>query len=207
MLRVIRWVAIGLIAVLAIVVAVVQLGIGSRLPDGGLKSELGLPGQIAVGGPFSLTDTAGRPVTDVDFRGRWLLVMFGYSTCPDVCPTELQAVAAAMEQLGAQAAAVVPVFITIDPERDTPRVLGSYVKLFDDRLVGLTGTQAQVAAAARAYRVYYAKVPAKAGQDYLMDHSSFLYLMGPDGKLRLLIKPDSNGADIAASIKSRMSTS
>lgn len=204
MLRFIRWFAVGLILVLLVATGAVWLGGGNaRLADAGI----GIPGNVTVGGPFTLVDTTGKTVTDNDFRGRWMLVYFGYTFCPDVCPTELQAVAAGMDALGPLAAKVVPIFITVDPERDTQAAMADYVKLFDDRLVGLTGTAAQVAAAARSYRVYYAKSASKDASAYLMDHSSFLYLMGPDGSLRMLIKPGTSGADIAATIRTRMSTS
>lgn len=202
MLRVIRWLAVGSIVILAGVWA----GIWWR-GQSGLNPIAGItvPGSVTVGGPFSLVDPSGKTVTDADFRGRWMLVYFGYTFCPDVCPTELQAVSASLDRLGSQATNVVPIFITVDPERDTPAVMGGYVKLFDDRLVGLTGSQAQVTAALRAYRVYAAKSESKTTSSYLMDHSSFLYLMGPDGKLRTLFKPGTSSDEIAASIQAKMS--
>jgi protein SCO1/2 len=136
-----------------------------------------------------------------------MLVYFGYTFCPDVCPTELQAVAASLDKLGSQATKVAPIFITVDPERDTPSAMGEYVHLFDDRLVGLTGSPAQIATALRAYRVYAVKSESKTTSSYLMDHSSFLYLMGPDGKLRSLFKPGTSSDEIAASIQAKMSES
>ncbi len=205
MLRFIRWSAIGLIAVLAVVWGVLWLGGDSpRLAN---NSGVSVPGAVEVGGPFTLVGADGAPVTDASFRGRWMLVYFGYTFCPDVCPTELQAVAAGLDQLGPLASKVAPLFITIDPERDTPVAIGQYVKLFDDKLIGLTGTPAQIAAVARAYRVYYAKSAGKDSSSYLMDHSSFLYLMGPDGKLQMLLKPGMSGTEIAAALRTRMSTS
>lgn len=204
MLRVIRWSAIALIGVLACVWgAFWWQGHGTGLP----QSALGVAGQVSVGGPFTLVDTTGKTVSDESFRGRWMLIYFGYTFCPDVCPTELQAVAASLDQLGPLADKVAPIFITIDPERDTQAAMAQYVKLFDDRLIGLTGTAAQIAAAAKAYRVYYARAESKTAGTYLMDHSSFLYLMGPDGTLRQLIKPGTSAPEIAATIKTMMSTS
>lgn len=201
MLRIIRWSAIGLVAILAGVWAGVWYrGQGPDIA----ATTLGLPGSVEIGGPFSLVDSTGQSVTDANFRGRWMLVYFGYTFCPDVCPTELQAMAASLEALGPLSAQVAPVFITVDPERDTPKAMGEYVKLFDDRLVGLSGTQAQVSVATKAYRVYAVKSESKASSTYLMDHSSFVYLMGPDGKLRMLFKPGTSGADIAAGIKAKM---
>ncbi len=138
----------------------------------------------AVGGPFALVDHQGRAVTDADFRGRFMLVYFGFTYCPDVCPTSLTVIAQALDRLGADADKVVPVFVTVDPERDTPEQLKEYVRHFHPRLVGLTGTPEQVAAAAKAYRVYYAKARVQGAppDEYSMDHTSIAYLMGRDGK-------------------------
>ena len=138
-------------------------------------------GVALVGGPFSLTDHTGKRVTEKDFLGKYPLIFFGYTYCPDICPTELQVMSAALDQMGTRGEAIQPVFITIDPERDTPEVLKAYVENFHPRLVGLTGTAEEIAAVAKAYRAYYSKASGAAG-DYLMDHSSILYLMGPDGK-------------------------
>lgn len=138
----------------------------------------------AVGGPFALVDAQGRAVTDADFRGRLMLVFFGFTYCPDVCPTALTSIAQALDRLGPDADKVVPVFITVDPERDTPEQLKEYVRHFHPRLIGLTGTPGQIAAAAKAYRVYYAKARPQGmpPDDYTMDHTSITYLMGRDGK-------------------------
>lgn len=205
MLRILRYAAFALIAALLVFWGVLWFRGDSR--HLAQSTGLSLPGGVAVGGPFALTDTLGKTVTDQDFRGRWMLVYFGYTFCPDVCPTELQTVADALKQLGPQAEKVAPLFITVDPERDTVAVLAGYVKLFDDRLLGLTGTPEQIAAITRAYRVYYAKANAKDSNAYLMDHSSFLYLMGPDGKLQALFKPDTSGKDIAEAIRQRIAAS
>ncbi len=135
---------------------------------------------IAIGGPFSLETSDGRTVTDQTYRDKWQLIYFGYTLCPDACPTALNDIVSAMQELGPLAAQVQPIFITIDPERDTPKVMGEYVKAFDDRIVGLTGSPKQIAAAARAFRVYYAKAADKDAPDgYLMDHSSVIYVMHP----------------------------
>ena len=202
MLRRFRWFAYGLVAV-----ALLAWG-GYWLGEGGLQRTVSsVPGAVSVGGPFSLTDTTGKPVTDATYRGRWMLVYFGYTFCPDVCPTELQTVSAALDKLGPDASKIVPLFITIDPERDTVATLADYVKLFDDRLIGLTGTDAQIAAAARAYRVYYARATPKDSTNYLMDHSSFLYLMGPDGQFRTLFRPGTTAAELADALRTRMQAS
>ena len=138
-------------------------------------------GVALVGGPFSLVDHTGKRVSEQDFRGRFMLVFFGYTYCPDVCPTELQVMTAALDQLGPDADKIQPVFISIDPERDTPEVLASYVENFGPRLVGLTGTAEEIASVAKVYRVFYSKAGKTGSDEYLMDHSSILYLMGPDG--------------------------
>lgn len=139
-------------------------------------------GIALVGGPFSLTDQNGKRVTEKDFLGKYMLVFFGYTYCPDICPTELQVMTAALNSMGPGAEKITPVFVTIDPERDTAAVLKSYVENFGPRLVGLTGTPAEIAAIAMAYRVYYAKAGTAGSVDYLMDHSSIIYLMAPDGR-------------------------
>ena len=141
-------------------------------------------GQADVGGPFKLIDQTGKTVTDADYRGRYMLIYFGYSFCPDVCPTTLAVMAQALEKLGDKR--VVPLFITIDPERDTPKVLADYMKAFGPNFVGLTGSMAQVQDAEKKYRVYAVKKaidPNNPRRGYGMDHSSVLYLMGPDGKM------------------------
>jgi cytochrome oxidase Cu insertion factor (SCO1/SenC/PrrC family) len=166
-----------------------------------------LPGGITLGGPFSLTDSQNHEVTDATYRGRWMLVYFGYTFCPDVCPTELQTIVGALDNLGPAAASVTPIFITIDPERDTPAALADYTKLFDERIIGLTGSSAQIAAATRAYRVYYAKSAPKDAATYLMDHSSFIYLMGPDGKFRALYRQGMSPQELADGIRARMAAS
>jgi protein SCO1/2 len=155
----------------------------------------------SVGGPFALQDGNGRTVTDRDLRGRWLLVYFGYTSCPDACPTTLTEVATAMDKLGEHADQVQPVFISVDPQRDTPQVVKDYVAAFTPKLLGLTGTPEQVAQVAREYRVYYAIHRSGGGPgDYSVDHSSLLYLMGPDGRFVAPIRADESGEAIAADI-------
>jgi cytochrome oxidase Cu insertion factor (SCO1/SenC/PrrC family) len=164
-----------------------------------------VPGQIrvgpdvAIGGPFTLTDQDGRRVTDADFRGRFMLIYFGYTYCPDVCPTELNTMSLALDQLGIRVR-IVPVFITIDPERDTPEALKSYLASFGADFVGLTGSADEIAQVAKAYRVYYKKGEGS-GTDYLMDHTSLIYLVGPDGKLKALFRTGTSPEDLAQGIK------
>jgi protein SCO1/2 len=134
-----------------------------------------------IGGPFALTDHTGKLRTDEDFRGKLLLIYFGYSYCPDVCPTDLQQIGLALDGLGAGAEAVQPLFITLDPERDTIAHLANYVPMFHPRLIGLTGSAEQIRRVALAYKVYYAKYPPDS-PDYVIDHSSFVYLIDEGGK-------------------------
>ena len=133
-----------------------------------------------VGGPFALIDHNGAPRSDAAFRGKLMLVYFGFTFCPDVCPTDLQAIGVAMQQLGKSAESVQPLFVTLDPERDTPQRLAGYVTFFHPRLIGLTGDARAIAQAARAYKVYYAKVENSSG--YTVDHSGYVYLMDRAGK-------------------------
>jgi protein SCO1/2 len=204
MLRLIRWTAFAVMAVLMIASGVIWL----RGDMAGVSQAVaGLPGGIEVGGPFTLADAQGKTVTDAAFRGRWMLVYFGYSFCPDICPTELQTMVSSLDPLGTLSEKVSPVFITVDPERDTGQALADYTRLFDARLVGLTGTADQIAKVAREYRVYYAKVTPKDSSSYVMDHSSFIYLMGPDGKLAALFKQGTTGQDIADALRKRITAS
>ncbi|MGH6735597.1 MAG: SCO family protein [Methyloceanibacter sp.] len=142
-------------------------------------------GKALVGGPFALIGKDGKTVTDQDFRGRHMLVFFGFTHCPDICPAELQVMAAALDGLGDDAKKVVPIFISLDPERDTPDVVTAYVENFGPNFVGLTGSPEAVAQAAKAYRVTYSKFEHKDKQGdyaYSIDHSALAYLMGPDGE-------------------------
>ena len=138
-----------------------------------------------IGGSFELTDSSGTTLTDGDLRGRYMLIYFGYTYCPDICPTKLSEMTLALDMLDAQAPAradrVTPVFITVDPARDAGPELAGYIAHFHPRFIALTGSDEQVAAAAQAYNVYYRQVPIDDGADYLMDHSSYIFLMGPEG--------------------------
>lgn len=139
-------------------------------------------GTALIGGPFTMINQKGETVTEQNFKGHYTIYFFGFTFCPDVCPTELQVLSAALKELGANADKITPVFVSVDPERDTPKIIGEYVSSFDPRLVGLTGSPEQVAAMAKAFHIFYQKVPnPKDPKDYEMDHSSIIYLMGPDG--------------------------
>jgi len=158
---------------------------------------------VAIGGPFTLEASDGSTVTDATYRNKWQLIYFGYTLCPDACPTALNEIAGALDKLGPLAAQVQPIFITIDPARDTPKIMGEYVKAFDPRIRGLTGTPAQIAAVAREFRVYYAKVEDKDAPDgYLMDHSSIIYVMRPgDGRFVATFTHESTADQMAARLK------
>jgi protein SCO1 len=188
------------LALAGILVALLLLGTGGFL---WLNDNSGGP---SIGGPFALTDGNGKTVTDRDFRGKYLLVYFGYTFCPDVCPTTLNEVAEAMDRLGPKADRVQPLFISVDPQRDTPAVIKQYVGSFTPRLIGLTGTPDEIAKVAKEYRVYYAVHRTGGGpNDYTVDHSSILYLMGPNGKFLAPIRADEPGQRIAADISKLIS--
>jgi protein SCO1/2 len=189
------------LAIVGVLVALVLLVGGAAM----LLTGHGRDGPT-VGGPFTLVNGDGKTVTDRDFRGKFVLVYFGYTFCPDVCPTTLNEVADAMDKLGPAAARVQPVFITVDPRRDTPPVVKQYTAAFTPKLVGLTGTQEQIAQVAKEYRVYYAEHRTGPGpNDYSMDHSSVLYLMGPDGTFIEPIRADGTAADIATALQKAVS--
>jgi cytochrome oxidase Cu insertion factor (SCO1/SenC/PrrC family) len=136
-----------------------------------------------VGGPFALTDHSGRRVTNEDFRGRYMLIYFGYSYCPDICPADLLVMGHAVDMLGEDGEKVQPIFITVDPARDTVASLADYVPNFHPRLLGLTGSEAEIASAARAYKAYYRLGDEKEGpDDYPVEHTDYIYLMGPNGE-------------------------
>jgi protein SCO1 len=158
-------------------------------------------GKALVGGPFALTDNNGRRVTEKDFQGRHMLVFFGFTACPDICPASLQLISAVLDNLGPKADRIAPIFISVDPERDTPEKLAEYVKNFNPRFIGLTGTPEEIASVAKAYRVYYKKVPnTEVPGDYSMDHTSIMYLMGPDGEYVTHFTPTTSVDDMTAKL-------
>ena len=154
------------------------------LTRGAAGPRVATTGTALIGGPFTLIGHDGKPVTDQAFRGKYMLVFFGFTHCPDICPAELQVMSAALDELGPKANDVIPIFITLDPERDTPQAVTDYVRNFGQRFVGLTGSPEQVAAAAKAYRVTYSKFQEEGAKpdDYTIDHVALVYLMGKDGE-------------------------
>lgn len=180
-------------------VAAIAIGVGARVLLTPEESNDGR-GVVAIGGPFRLIDQTGQVRTDADFKGRFMLVYFGYTYCPDVCPTAANVMTLALDQLGDAGRDVIPILVTIDPERDTVETLAAYVKNFHPRFVGLTGDAEAVRAAARGYRVYYAK--AGEGDNYLLDHTSIIYLMGRDGRYLAHFSHTVDPTTMAARIKS-----
>jgi protein SCO1/2 len=158
----------------------------------------------AIGGDFALTNSKGATVRWGDFAGKYRIVYFGYTFCPDVCPTDMSRVAQGLKQLKASdpalASKIIPIFITIDPERDTPAIVGEFAAAFSPDVVGLTGTSEQIAAAAKAFKVFYAKGEAVEGGGYLMDHSNIVYLFGPDGAPLATLPTDQGAEAVAAEI-------
>jgi len=158
----------------------------------------------SMGGPFTLTDQEGRRVSDRDFAGKYRIVYFGFTFCPDVCPVDMQAIGAGLRRFEAsdpaRAARVVPIFITVDPARDTPQVLRRFLGHFHPRAVGLTGSEAEIAQTARAYRIYFQRGAPGAGGAYMVDHSRTVVLYGPEGRPIAIIPHDRGPAGVAAEL-------
>ncbi len=189
--RTVRWLACGLMVTLAF----------ANEPQPNNRSAADLMDAVMwnrepVGGPFRLTDHQGHLRRDTDFRGKLMLVYFGYTTCPDVCPTDLYQISQAMSLLGASASEVVPIFITLDPKRDTVKLLSAYIASFHPQLIGLTGSEADVSKVAKMYRVFYQKVPVSGWLRYTIDHSAFIYVMGDDGRYLGFLPPGTDASRI-----------
>ena len=191
------------VLVAAVLAGLVILGAGIFLALALRDNPRGVGGTAlasAIGGPFRLIDQNGQTVTDADLKGKWSLVYFGYTHCPDACPTALNDISIALDDLGPKRDAVRAVFITVDPERDTAEALKSYVTSFDAPILALTGSPEAIAQAAKGYRVYYAKHP-EAGGDYSMDHSSVIYVMDPEGRFTASFTHESTPEQIAERLK------
>src|SRR6266542_3373905 len=198
----------GLRILLAGAVALLVIG------TGGLAAVLLIPSAPhatnsmvgALGGPFTLTATDSHTVTDQTYRGKWVLIYFGYTSCPDACPTALNNMGVALDRLGREAAALQPVFVTVDPKRDTQETLAEYVKSFDPHIVALTGPEEEIARVVQEYHVYVSAHP-ESGGNYTVDHSSFFYLINPEGQFVRVIAGDVSGEELAERLRHWMNTS
>ncbi len=202
--RLIWWmnrIALGMIVV-SLAAAVVILA----LRDDSLPGRTQHIGEALVKSEFNLVNHLGQRVTQKDFSGRWQLVFFGFTYCPDVCPTTLASMGKVIDDLGKDADKVAPLFITVDPLRDTPKILAEYVTAIHPKLIGLTGTPDEIKAAAKAFRIYYSKVNKEDAPDgYLMDHSGYIYLMTPKGVYEAVFTAKSDPPEkIAVAIKQRL---
>jgi len=182
----------GIVALIAGGIVLLGLAVAATLPR--LTQASSAP---SIGGPFTLVDGAGHSVTDRDYRGKWRLMYFGYTHCPDACPTTLSDIGAALDKLPAAARQkLVVLFVTVDPARDTPQVIGAYARAFGPEFVGLTASQAAITAVEQSFRVYAARHELKGG-DYAMDHSSIIYVMDPDGHFVTVLDDSLKPADLA----------
>jgi cytochrome oxidase Cu insertion factor (SCO1/SenC/PrrC family) len=207
MIRFLRRLAVALAVLLLLASGAIALVGPARVP--GLMALLrqGAGAGLGVGGSFRLIDAAtGRPFTQDDLRGHWSLLYFGYTFCPDICPTDLAKAVQAVAALGPTGAGIMPVFITVDPARDTPDIMARYVALFSPRLRGLTGSEAAIDTAERVFRVFAEKQAAPGGGAgaYLMNHSAFFYLMNPAGAAAAILPPDLDTAAMADAIRRAM---
>ncbi|MGX7894475.1 SCO family protein [Tsuneonella sp. HG222] len=186
----------------ALLTSIAVLALAACQPAGPAESPP-LEG-AAIGGEFDLVDSAGKAVHWADFAGKYRIVYFGYAYCPDVCPTDVQRFSKGLElfeeQDPARGAKIQPIFVTVDPERDTPEVVGEFASNFHPRLIGLTGTPEQIDAAAKAFAVFYGKGKTSEGGGYLVDHSSNTTLFDPDGKPLALLPTDQGPEAIAAEL-------
>jgi len=191
------------VVVVMAVTAVVLATVGSGFFGSGNDSQqTTVVGKASIGGPFELIDGSGKPVSDMDFRGKYMIIYFGYTFCPDVCPTSLGEIADALDMLSPdQLEKIVPIFISVDPERDTPEVVGDYVTHFHGRLIGLTGSLEAVKSVAKSYKAYFSKGDVDDVGNYPVDHTSYTYVVGPDGKFVTAYRHATPAQDMAKSLK------
>jgi len=192
-----------LVAIFTAFFAGVALCLGVIAFISGRNIVAGAPQTAAIGGPFQLTDQDGRTVTDQDFRGKPFLVFFGFTHCPDVCPTTLFDISEIMHDLGRDADRTAALFITVDPQRDTPAAMKEYMESFDPHVRSLSGDETTLAAVAKAYRVYYKKVPLEGG-DYTMDHTAIVYLMDKEGRFVAPFSMKRSAEAAAADLRKRL---
>lgn len=194
----VKRVIIAGLAAAAVILGIAAVRIAADSRHG--NATAALPG---ISGHFRLTTSDGGTASDRSFPGKWLLVYFSYTFCPDACPTALNALGTALDELGPLASEAQPIFITVDPERDTPQVVADYAKAFDPRIVGLSGTVEQIAAAAKEFRVYY-KVRSLGNDEYAIDHSSFIYVIDPRGRVVELLTGNLPGHSMAEELRRLM---
>jgi protein SCO1/2 len=192
------WSRLSLVAALVFVVFI-------QSPIAAL-AESAKPLPNLFGGPFTMVDQNGATKTERDFFGHYVLIYFGYTYCPDICPTHLQRLAVAVDELGPTAAKLIPIFVTVDPARDNVDHMKDYVSAFHPRLIGLTGSEAQVRQIAKVYRVHRAKVLGESDDDYLVSHSSTIFLMGPKGEFVTLFPHDTATDRIVAILRKHLSS-
>jgi protein SCO1/2 len=185
---------------LAFACAIVELSLGISNPAMAAALPAAMP---SIAGHFELETLDGREVTDANYRGKWLLIYFGYTYCPDVCPTVLNEIGTALNELGPVAGKIQPIFITIDPARDKASVMKAYLKSFDPRIIGLRGDGDEIEAAAKSFHVYYQMRSLGNGQ-YTVDHSGYLYLIDPRGKFASLLTASLPGHEIAQELRKRV---
>ena len=198
-----RLVGGGAVALLLMVAVVLAVFAASRI--GEWTNPFGAPyrsagGPVPIGGPFTLTGPDGHPVASTGFRGKWMLIYFGYTHCPDACPTALNDIGVALDMMKQRRTTVAPLFVTVDPERDTPPVIAAYTRQFSPQIIGLTGSDAEIKQVERQYRVYAARQPTKDG-GYGMDHSNIIYVMDPTGRFAGIIDGSANPEDIATQVE------
>jgi len=193
-------------AKILIALALATIVLGAGMTAGALyvavgRSLVATSGAALIGGPFTLVATDGATVSDRTYRGKWQIIYFGYTFCPDACPVALSKLSIALEKLGSDADKVQAIFITVDPQRDTQQVLAEYLKSFDSRVVGLTGPQAEIDKVIKEYRVYAAPQKTGGNNDYLVDHSSYFYLFDPQGTFRNVLDPSLSGEQLAERLR------
>ena len=199
-----KWLFLVLMSLLAFnAAALTILTIARRSSAAAVSGRVVTTGIADIGGPFSSMTTDGKTVTDQTSSGKWMVIYFGYTSCPDACPTALSNMGVALEKLGKDASNIQPLFITVDPERDTRQVMSAYLESFDHRIVGLVGTGPQTDTVVKAYHVYI-EPHKEQGADYLIDHSAYFYVMGPDGKFVDVIEGATPGEQIAGKLRELM---
>ena len=204
-----RWIVLAALAVASLALAsgaVIWLR-PAPPPTAAVDSGVMRVAGATIGGPFQLIDHNGKAVSEADFAGKFMLIYFGFTHCPDFCPTELAVMGNAVDALGTEGARVVPIFITVDPERDTSEHIKDYVAAFHPRMIGLTGSLAQIESVAKTYKVYFKKQPGPGGDgadDYQVDHTVFVYLMGPDGTLRSMFRHGTSAAAMSGEIRGQL---